>query len=114
MRLECRSLDPGALVEKGIGGIVDCKITGCDGCVGDLGKAYEVVESSLRALGVNAPVTFSENESIGDSYMIYKFHLVEGDFFLASVRLITRFLTPIRLVITIDKSAMSMARSATR
>lgn len=103
-------MEPGPLSEKGVGGIIDCKITNSVSFVKHLSDAYRTVTTALQALGVNAKPVFTENENIGDNYMIYKFHIVEENVSLASIRLVVRDGTPIRLVITIDKLAMSISR----
>jgi hypothetical protein len=108
MRLECKSLEPGPLSEKGVGGIIDCRITDSSTPVKHLSDAYGVVELALRALGVSTRPVFTENENIGDSHMLYKFHVIEEGVSLASIRLVTHNERPIRLVITIDKLAISM------
>lgn len=108
MRIECKSVEPGPLSQKGVWGIVDCRLTEADAPIRYLGDAYSVVNSSLRALGINASVVFTENENIGDRFMIYKFHIIEDNVSLASVRLVTKEHSPIRLIITIDKLAISL------
>lgn len=108
MKLECKSLEPGPLQEKGIGGIVDCKITEAKERVEHLSDAYNIVNVSMKSLGVNANIVFTENENIGDRFMIYKFHVIEDNISLASIRLVIDRYIPIRLIITIDKMAIGL------
>ena len=49
-------------------------------------------------------VEFSENEPIGDSYIIYKYHILDGSTFVASCRAVLRNRTLVSVICTVDSS----------
>lgn len=102
-RVECRVLEAGPLSAKGVEAVVDCRLPETDRVtVRGVLQARELLSSLLPLAGLGAvEAVFSENESIGDRFMLYKFSLEKGAVKVGSARLITDAFKPIRLVITL-------------
>ena len=96
---------PNSLRLKGIGIILECLDVGVW-----VPNALEGLKSILRTLlpkyiSLRDPkVEFSENEPIGDSYIVYKYHVFDGDNFVASCRAVLRSKTLLSVVCTVDSS----------
>ncbi len=96
---------PTSLRLKGIGSILECLDIGTR-----LISPLEDLQTLLKALlpkyiSLEDPrVKFSENEPIGDSHIIYKYHVFDGSNFVASCRAVIRSKTLLSVVCTVDSS----------
>lgn len=96
---------PNSLRLKSVGAILECLDIGAR-ILNPLEDLPRLLRDLLpRYISLRDPrVEFSENEPIGDNYIIYKYHILDGSTFVASCRAVSRSRTLLSVICTVDSS----------
>jgi len=89
MQVKCLRADSSSVKSKGIEKIFLCR-AGNPPPFEDLSSLKVYIEKVLETLSLSGRVEFSENESIGTTHMLYKFHVMNDGRRCASVRAVLK------------------------
>jgi len=107
--VECSAkTPPTSLRLKGVGKVLEC-LDGETAILNPLEDLRTLLGTLvLKYISVAEPrVEFSENETIGDNYILYKYHVFDGDAFVASCRAVLLSKRLLSVVCTVDSSQES-------
>ncbi|MEM3410704.1 MAG: sulfite oxidase-like oxidoreductase [Fervidicoccaceae archaeon] len=102
MQLKCFISESASLSAKGIDKTLNCYPTETI-VFEDINTLKKFIETQLKENIENSSIVFSENESLGEHHMLYKFNLMIGDARCASIRAVLKNKKLISIVIATSK-----------